>query len=462
MAAQKILVVDDEELVRWSLRELLTQEGYKVIEAPDAASARESFGREPALVLLDVRLPDGDGVSLLKEFKEQEPDLPVILMTAHGTVENAVLAMRSGAFDYVSKPFAMEEILLGVQRALENVSMRRELNRLRRENRQRFGAGKILGASQAMLDLRVLVRRIASLDTGTVLIRGQSGVGKGLVAQALHYESDRSDAPFTNITCTALSESLLESELFGHEKGAFTDARQAKKGLLEVAEGGTVFLDEIGDLPAPIQGKLLRVLEEKVFRKVGGLADIEVDVRIVAATNKDLAKEVEEGRFREDLYYRLNVIPLDIPPLKERPEDIEVLARAVVQRFSGEFKRAGLELSPETLEVLGAYRWPGNVRELQNALERAVLLGRGPVITPADLPAEIRRQAGLESAPGGGPKGLRLPPAGLDLAEVEKELVRQALERTGWNLTRAGRLLGLNRDQVRYRLEKFDLQEEKE
>ncbi len=459
MANQTILVVDDEELVRWSLKERLGQEGYQVREAGTVAEARRLFSRGQDLVLLDVRLPDGDGVTLLEEFKEKEPDLPVVLMTAHGTVENAVLAMRAGAYDYISKPFSMEEMLLVLSRALEAVHLRREVNRIRKENRKRFGVDRILGVSPAMVELRSLVRRVAASQSATVLVRGESGVGKGLVAQALHYESDRASFPFTNITCTALSETLLESELFGHEKGAFTDARAAKRGLLEVADKGTVFLDEVGDMPISVQGKLLRFLEDRVFRKVGGLKDIEVDVRVVAATNKDLEKEVERGRFREDLYYRLKVIPLEIPPLRERPEDTEVLAREFVGQFGREFKKPAAALSREALELIRTYPWPGNVRELRNAIERAVLLGAGDLILPEDLPEEIARLARAGGAGDGEGREDRilLPPGGISLEDLERGLVLQALERTEWNMTRAGKLLGLNRDQVRYRAEKYGL-----
>ncbi len=462
MATQTILVVDDEELVRWSLKERLTQEGYKVREAASVAEARRLFAKGQDLVLLDVRLPDGDGVALLEEFKQAEPDLPVVLMTAHGTVENAVLAMRAGAYDYVSKPFSMEEMLLVLNRALEAVHLRREVNRIRRENRKQFGVDRILGVSPAMVELRDLIRRIAASQSATVLVRGESGVGKGLVAQAIHYESDRAAFPFTNITCTALSETLLESELFGHEKGAFTDARSAKRGLLEVADKGTVFLDEVGDMPISVQGKLLRFLEDRVFRKVGGLKDIEVDVRVVAATNKDLEKEVEKGRFREDLYYRLKVIPLEIPPLRKRPEDAVVLAEEFAAQFGREFKKPGTRISPEAMELIRKYPWPGNVRELRNAVERAVLLGSGEVIRPADLPEEIAGPAaeGRSAPPGGG--RIQLPPGGIPLEEVERDLLLQALERTDWNFTQAGKLLGLNRDQVRYRAEKFGLTREEE
>ena len=456
MATKTILVVDDEELVRWSLKQRLSEEGYRIIEAPSASEARSLFEEIPDLVLLDVKLPDGNGVDLLGEFKKKDPDIPVILITAHGTVENAVLAMRTGAYDYISKPFSMDEILLNVKRALEASSLRQELKRLRRENKRKFGIENIIGKSRAISELKGMIKRIASSHSGTILLRGESGVGKGLVAQALHFESPRAPFPFMNITCTALSETLLESELFGHEKGAFTDARLAKKGLLEVADKGTVFLDEIGDLPHSIQGKLLRFLEDKTFRKVGGIQDIEVDVRIIAATNKNLEEKVRQGKFREDLYYRLNVIPLHIPPLRERPEDITVLAEEFVKEFGKEFKKSGISLSRETLDVLKAYHWPGNVRELRNALERAILLGQGDIIFPTDLPAGIantvppKREEKRK-------KTFILPEEGISLEAIEKDLLLQALEKTRWNITKAGKLLGLNRDQVRYRMEKYSL-----
>ncbi len=457
----RVLVVDDEELVRWSLRQELERAGYLVDEAPTAAAALESAMRDlPDLVLLDHRLPDRTGVEVLRELKKALPRLPVVMLTAHASIDGAVEAMKEGAYDYLTKPFEVDDVLRALRRATEAAHLREELAQVRERGQREYGLPNVLGPSSAMRDVVRMVQRVASSEASTILLLGESGVGKGLIARALHVEGAARERPFQNITCTALPESLLESELFGHERGAFTDAKVQKKGLFELADGGTVFLDEIGDMSLVLQGKLLRFLEEKVFRRVGGTRDIHVVARIIAATNKDLEKEVEAGRFRRDLYYRLRVIPIVIPPLRERPEDIEPLAQHFLAHFNAEFHKAISGFASEALEGLKGYSWPGNVRELRNAIERAVLLAEGAQLEREDLPFEIwrggRRAASTSDVRGG---GYTLPARGLVLAELEKDLLCQALERSHGNRTRAARLLGLNRDRIRYRIQKFGLEQ---
>ena len=450
MRAAKILVVDDEQLIRWSLAERLTQDGYTVVEAGTAKEALQRTGPDIDLVLLDYRLPDSDGLRVLKQIKSTEPDIPVILLTAFSSIETAVEAMKQGAYHYANKPFNLDEISLVVQKALETTALRREVRALHASRSEPYGLSRIVGSSPAMESLRALLQRVASSPASTVLLTGESGTGKDLAAKIIHYNSDRAAKPFMNITCSALPEALLESELFGHERGAFTDARQQKAGLLESAEGGTVFLDEIGEMVPALQAKLLRFLEEKAFKRVGAAADIRVDVRVIAATNRDLEDAVKQGRFREDLYYRLNVLQIQLPALREHPSDVPLLVSYYIDRFNREFRKQVRGATPEALEVLRAYRWPGNIRELRNAVERAMLLADGEWLTPADFPMRgSRRGAG---------QLLELPEEGVSLEAVERALVTQALQRTGWNHTKAAALLGLNRDQIRYRVEKFGLE----
>jgi two-component system response regulator AtoC len=447
-----VLVVDDEDLIRWSLRARLEEGGYRVGEAADGRSALKRVSEGVDLVLLDFRLPDTNGLDLLRRIKESHPETVIILMTAHSTVQNAVEAIKAGAFHYVIKPFEMDEMVGVVERALETTRLRREVQELRALQSEPFTIDRIIGESPPMRQVKALLRKVAMSPASTVLLGGESGTGKDLAARSLHYSSDRAASPFMHITCTALPESLLESELFGHEKGAFTDARQQKRGLFERAHRGTVYLDEIGDMTPALQAKLLRFLEEKAFKRVGGADDIRVDVRVVAATNRDLDEAMRNGTFREDLYYRLNVLPVIMPPLRERAGDIARLAKYFADTFSREFRKEVSGLSPEALHLLDSHPWPGNVRELKNAVERAVLLAEGDQLRPEDFLA-LRAGTGHSGAD----IAFRLPASGLDIHEVEQSLVEQALERTGGNQTRAGELLGLNRDQIRYRIEKFKL-----
>jgi two-component system, NtrC family, response regulator AtoC len=450
MPPPTVLVVDDEELIRWSISERLTQDGCHVVEAGLARDAVGRFGPEIDLVLLDYRLPDSDGLTVLRQMKAAEPDVPVILLTAFSSVEMAVEAMKQGAYHYANKPFNLDELSLVVQKALETTALRREVRALRALRSEPHGLSRIVGDSPVMESLKALLQRVASSPASTVLLTGESGTGKDLAAKIVHYNSDRAARSFMNITCSALPDALLESELFGHEKGAFTDARRQKAGLLESADGGTVFLDEIGEMVPALQAKLLRFLEEKAFKRVGGAGDIRVDVRVIAATNRDLEEAVRQGTFREDLYYRLNVMQIRLPALREHASDVPLLVKHYVHQFNGEFRKRVRGATPEALELLRGYRWPGNIRELRNAVERAMLLADGEWLGPEHFPMSVARRGSLQ--------GFDLPEDGVSLESVERDLVVQALRRTGWNHTRAAGLLGLNRDQIRYRIEKFGLE----
>ncbi|MBK6939805.1 MAG: sigma-54-dependent Fis family transcriptional regulator [Planctomycetes bacterium] len=453
---RRILIVDDELAIRRALKERFTEEGSRPDTAEDAQTARTRLRTdEYDLMLLDHRLPDGTGLALLEELSTNERRPEVVMMTAYASTQDAVRAMKLGAADYVMKPFDLDEMVLAAERALDHRELRGEVSRLRAQNRAAFTVDQLVGSSRQMAELRTLIPRIAASGARTILVTGESGTGKDLVARAIHFASPEADKPFLNITCTALQETLLESELFGHERGAFTDAKTAKIGLFEQANGGTIFLDEIGDMSLGLQAKLLRFLESKQFRRVGGLKDITVDVRIIAATNKNLERAIQDGAFRSDLYYRLNVIPVEISPLRERPEDVVDLVRFFERRYAEELKKSIAGFEGDALELLRRHPWPGNVRELKNVVERAVLLSSGPALTISDLPISVRGGAGATHKPG---RLLDLPTAGLVVDDVVRDLLDQALERTQGNKSHAARLLGIHRDQVRYWVHKYGLE----
>ena len=449
MSKATILVVDDEELIRWSLKERLHAEGYTVFEAESGQAALEKLPEGIDLVLLDYRLPDTDGVTLLRKIKEFDQDVLVILLTAYASVDAAVEAMKQGAYHFAHKPFNLDEVAATIDRALETTRLRREVRQFRSNAARPYSLQRLVGESPETRALRSLAARVAASPASTVLLTGESGTGKDLVAKIIHYASARASRPFMNITCSALPEHLLESELFGHERGAFTDARLQKKGLLETADGGTVFLDEIGEMASGLQAKLLRFLEEKNFKRVGGAQDIHVDVRVVAATNRNLEEEVARHRFRADLFFRLNVLPIEIPPLRSRQDDIPLLVDYFIDAFNSEFRKRVQGVTPAAYELLRGYGWPGNVRELRNVIERAMLLSDGTRLDARDFT--------LSATAVGTAEQFGLPAAGVDLEELERSLVVQALKRTGGNQTKAGAFLGLNRDQIRYRIEKFGL-----
>jgi two-component system response regulator AtoC len=449
MRTETILVVDDEQLIRWSLVERLRADGYEAIEAENAAQALERIHEGVDLVLLDYKLPDLDGVSVLRRIKEYDPDILVILLTAYATVDTAVEAMKIGAYHFANKPFNLDDIARLVAQALETTRLRREVRMLRATQALPYAFDRIVGESSTMETLRALLAKVAASPASTVLLTGESGTGKDLAAKVLHFNSERATRPFMNITCSAIPDALLESELFGHERGAFTDARQQKRGLFESADGGTVFLDEIGEMVPALQAKLLRFLEEKAFKRVGGAHDIRVDVRVIAATNRNLEEQVKAGRFREDLYYRLNVLPIALPPLRAHLDDVPTLVAFYIDLFNREFRKSVRGASLPALKALREYRWPGNIREVRNAVERAMLLAEGSWLEPKHFP--------VLGAKAGSSDPIGLPAEGVNLEELERSLVVQALERSHGNQTRAAALLGLNRDQIRYRIEKFGL-----
>ncbi|MDO9280554.1 MAG: sigma-54 dependent transcriptional regulator [Pseudomonadota bacterium] len=449
-----VIVCDDEELIRWSLCEHLEQEGFKTVAVANGKLCLDAVREHaPAIVLMDLKMPVMDGLTALRTLRETDPDLPVIIVTAHGGVESAIEATRLGAVGYIAKPFDLREASLAITRALAEGRLKREVHYLRGRG---GGYAEIIGESPAMKRLFDTLRRIERVDAPTVLVQGESGTGKDLVARAIHGRGPRRNAPFMEIDCTALPEQLMESELFGHERGAFTDARATKRGLFEVAAGGVLFLDEIGELPLGMQSKLLRALENRKFRRVGGVADIPMDAAIVTATNRTLRDEVKAGRFREDLFFRLHVVPIEVPALRERREDVPLLVQHFIERFNKSFGRAVRGTSGEAMELLQQNRWPGNVRELRNVLERTVILLQEDVIQASDLPPEIRWQGGSASASSAGCPFV-LPEEGVDLEGVERGLLEQAFARTGGNQSAAARLLGISRYALRYRMEKFKL-----
>ncbi len=459
MRRPRVLIVDDEELLRLWLGEQLRGAGFDVFVAGSRSEAlRIAAAEAPAIVLLDLRLPDTRGLEALEQLHKLDREMPIIIMTAYGEIETAVAAVKAGAYQFLQKPLSFEQLLVILEKALEAWRLQHQVDGLRQMHRRSSAAVTVVARSDVMRAVMEWVQKVAAADPATVLLQGESGTGKDLIARAIHERSARHDAPFLRVPCTAIPDNLYESELFGHERGAFSDARERKRGLLELADGGTVLLDEIGDVPLVVQAKLLSFLETRTFRRVGGLVDLEVDVRIIAATNRDLAAMAHESTFRPDLFYRINILPQCLPPLRERPEDIAPLALHFLDELSREFHRTPPGLAPEALGCLEAYHWPGNARELRNVIERVLLLEEGGTILPEQLPLEVRlggSARGMESSRNGG--GVALPTEGVDLEEVERTLIAQALEAARGNKTRAARLLRLTRDTLRYRLEKYGI-----
>jgi two-component system response regulator AtoC len=448
MANIKILIVDDDKTICRTLKYQLEKGGYEVFSANSGDECLYLLKQNDfSLVLLDNKLPGMSGIDVLKQIRQSNSDLPVIIVTAYGSIESAVDAMKSGAHEYLTKPINFEMLMIKIENVLEAKNYKREIARLRAEQEGKYSFKRIVCKSQVMNDLISLTDRIAKSDAGIILIQGETGVGKDLLARVLHYESNRREKPFIEVTCTALPITLLESELFGHEKGAFTDAKTKKEGLFELADKGTIFLNEIGHVEIPFQVKILSVLEHKAFRRVGGKEEINIDVRVIAATNVDLKTKVSEGKFREDLYYRLHVLPILIPPLRERREDIMLLAHFFIEQLSFDFRKEITGFSEEAQEYLINYDWPGNVRELKNAIERAVILTNEKTIVPELLSPEIRGQK-IEDVT------YKLPKEGISLEEIEKQLIKQALEMTGWNQSVAAQILNMGRGALQYRMKK--------
>jgi two-component system response regulator PilR (NtrC family) len=457
MIKDKILVADDEQSMREFLEIMLKKEGYKVSLASNGEEVAKLVENDLFdLVLLDIRMPKLDGITALKKIKANTPETIVIMITAYASADTAIKAMKEGAYDYITKPFKVDEIKLIIKNALEKKNLQKENILLKQAVRDRFHFGNIIGQSPKMVALYDLLEKVSPTKTN-ILITGESGTGKELVAKAIHYNSPRKEKPFVTLNCGAIPESLIESELFGHMKGAFTDAIATKKGLFEVADEGTIFLDEISELPLLMQVKLLRVLQDKEFKRVGGTEDIRVDVRIMAATNKELEEAVKEKRFREDLFYRLNVIQIKLPPLRDRREDIQILANHFLKKYSQELSKNISNISPEALQILLNYEYPGNVRELQNIIERAVALESSPDLTAHNLSSYLSEQPLLRK----GAIDIEIPNEGIDLEkmveDLERTLLLKALDRTKGIKKKAAELLHINFRSMRYRLEKYGL-----
>ncbi len=452
-----VLIVDDESSIIFSLTEAMQDAGYRVITSANGEEAvREAKESSPDIVLLDMKLPDIDGLKVLEQIKTINPKTPVIMMSAYGDTPTVVRAIQIGAQNFIEKPLNIEKIKLDIRNILDLGKSKKDLEQLKEVERYRHRVKPldlILGNSKAIKKLRQTIKKIVESKATTVLVQGESGTGKELVAQAIHYASNRREKPFVDINCTSIPDELLESELFGHEKGAFTDAKKEKKGLFELSDGGTLFLDEIGDMKMSMQAKLLRVLQEKNFKRVGGTKKIYVDVRIVAATNKDLLAAVDEGTFREDLYYRLNVIPLQCPPLRDRDNDVILLARHFIDQFNRDFNKNVTTIDPEAEKLLLSYKWPGNVRELRNVLERAILLESEDVLLPEDLHISNNR---TETSAGANQQ-MELHDD-LTLDDMENWLIERTLTRFGWNKNLVAKKLGINRTTLYTKIKKYNLE----
>ncbi len=456
-----VLVVDDELLIRKSLGKVLRSSGYMVDVASTGAEGLEKVRElRPQVVILDMRLPDTDGLSVLRKAREVDPLLQVIIITAHGDVQTAVDAMKLGACDFVRKPYEMEDIVLAVGSAARTFKQATELDLYRRRAWQHYSGEEIIGKSGPMQQVRGLIEKVVRSKATSVLITGESGTGKELVARAIHYRSDRAQAPLMEVNCSSFQEALLENELFGHEKGAYTDATDLKKGLVELCDGGTLFLDEVADMPLPTQAKLLRFIDHRNFKRVGGAMDIAVDIRIVAATNKNLDEEVRLGRFRTDLYFRLKVVSILLPPLRDREGDVALLSRHFMKEFSRKFQKGFHEIAPEAVSRLEVYPWPGNVRELRNMIERVVLLEEGDRMEEEHLPPEMlgRRTAAAPAAASAMRDALSLP----TLAQIEMEHINEVLRLTSGNKSRAARILDISRQGLIEKLRRLRLEDANE
>ena len=485
MSNEKVLIVDDEKLIRWSVRRQLEEWGYTALEAESGTGGLAQIRSEvPDLILLDVRLPDLSGIEVLREIKQNNLSIPVIMITADPQLDDIKTAIKLGALDFVKKPLDFDEFQITIANAIDRSHLRSERDSLREEVKKRSGYHEVVGKSPRMIELMNFVRKVAASEASTVLIQGESGTGKDLIANSIHYDSVRAEKPFVAINCSAIPENLMEAELFGHERGAFTDAKAQKKGLFEIADGGTLFLDEIGEMSTYLQAKLLRVLEDQTIRRIGGVKDIGVDVRVIAASNRDLEQGVRDVTFRQDLFYRLSIIPIFIPPLRNRKEDILPLVEFFIDRYNFRFRKNLKGITQDARDLLVRYDWPGNVRELKNAIERAMILEEADYIRPTYLPIQVTGQApGYEtSIPATVPDNaevvasgvvnttlaswrllsngkmipvLELPKEGTSLEEVERELVGLALKQTAGNQTHAAKLLDISRDALRYKMKKF-------
>jgi two-component system response regulator AtoC len=454
VSKRKILIVDDEKLLRWSLSQKISGWNFDTVEAETGEKALLLAEEEaPDLVMLDVRLPDKKGTDVLKELKKKHPDLPVVMMTAHGIIDDAVTAMRRGAYDFITKPIDENKLQNILKNALETASLKREIAFYREKEKKHFDLSQIIAQSETMMQALDMVKKIAASEASIILLQGESGTGKDLLSQTIHYLSRQHQAAYLAINCSAIPENLLESELFGYEKGAFTDAKQRKKGLVELAEGGTLFLDEISTLNLNLQAKLLRFLETQTFMRVGGLKDIDVDIRVIAATNQDLETACEEGKFRRDLYYRLNVCPVYIPPLRERKKDILPLAKHFISHYNVKFRKDIQGIAPEIENLFMEYDWPGNVRELKNAVERAMIFEEESLITVKNLPIPLNKRPNGSS---------QLSPEkqeinSLSLRDMERKLLVEALTKANGNQSQAAKFLKITRDTLRYKIKKHGL-----
>lgn len=451
----KILVIDDEQLIRWSFDRRLKSAGYLVFTAETGEEGIRIFeDNYPDIVFVDNKLPGIQGIDVIRKIKSLQDDTHIVFMTAYGSIETAVKAMKFGASDYINKPFDFNEIMAIIANISENIRLSNEVMLLKRQHSDKITFDHIVGQSPVMMKTIHMAHKIAAIETTTVLLLGESGTGKDYLARAIHHASSRGDQPFVVINCSSFAETILESELFGHEQGAFTDAKKSKKGLFEMADGGTVFLDEIGEINTATQVKLLGVIENRTIRRVGGTADIPIDIRIIAATNKNLESSVREKSFREDLYYRLKVFQLNMPALKDHKEDIPELVQHFIEQFNRQFRKTITGINPEALLLLRKYDWPGNIRELKNVIERAVILESDTVITTESLPLEI---AGMDILrPVTNPE----PPdnlAGISLYDLEQKTIETALRKSGNNQTLAARMLGITRDTLRYKIKKYKL-----